>query len=1237
MPTLPKLLSAPLRHATADRFELLEELGAGATGTVWRAFDRQRGAEVALKVLHHFDSGVLRRFKQEFRTLANLRHPNVVRFHELFEIEDRLFFSMELIHGVDLLCWVWGFDDSGPAPDCAFEEDTKPNALAVRGPKVDEARLRSVFAQLTEGLTYVHEAGYLHRDLKPSNLMVDRDGHLRILDFGLSASILAPHSRELSTAVGTVAYMAPEVAELRQADVSADYYGVGVLLYEALTGRTPFGGDSVASLLAAKATEDPPPPSTVATDVPEDLERLCLQLLARDVRQRAGADDLRRVFHVPRRPRARALTAEPMARGSGSIAPVPVVGRGHEVELMLGDLTRTRTGGFQCRMVVGSSGVGKSALADAFSRRAASGSIVLHGRCLDREAIPFRAVDEMIDALSSHLAMLPTSELARVRSQITTPLGPLLEMFPVLRVLAARPDEVPALDVGSKRQAAFAALRELLTAVAITAPTALIIDDLHLADPDSLDLLQQVFRGRAAPPLLVIGLARPGLVVDRLCAEGARAGGHRLDLGPLQGPEAELAARTLASYLEVPLSDARSIAIDTGGHPGFMYEILRRAEPCAEDRAAGDSLPSLAHALTGAISALSPVARRVLELCTMLEGVCSVELASEVLETSPGEIAAALDLLVDANLVVATGRDREDVFEFYHERIRDVAESALEVEPAAALHRALAIALERRDEVEPLVLVRHWMAAGDPERAARHRARVAAQAVASLELWRAAQLHEQSLATSLPLDLERSVRGELAKIYASLGRHDESAAQSLAAARLTTGTSALTLAHQAAEQLLCAANIETGGQIIEEVVGALGYAAPRGRLPQLAALLGGATLRALARRRFTPRPAGDQRANLVVDSLATAAIRVGVLEPLRGRLYQQRHLRAARALGDGGRYSRALCAEAVWSAAAGPRRRPAVDRLLTEATEVSSHDPSPLRRGRLHLADAMSSLLLGDLARARTASDTALEVLARCGADSWWERRQARTFAVRAYWLVGDFAALRRGVLDWSHEAREQHDTFTYLMLTATTGNQMWMVFNDVSGAEAQLADAERQWETQRIAQVRWHVAAARAALELYRRRPDKALAILDASEPSARRTGLGRIHALHAAMVHLRLRVTLALAASDSSARPAHLARAAALGRKLDGLGSAWTSALAQLAAATHLEHQGALAQAKASYLRAEQQLSAAQLGGYAAAARWRLAAMSGAEPATATAKARALGSEPLDPARFYAYLLGA
>ncbi|HRC54769.1 MAG TPA: serine/threonine-protein kinase, partial [Kofleriaceae bacterium] len=591
---LPRTLSAPTRRGAADRFELHEKLGSGSTGTVWRAWDRQRSAEVALKILHQLDTSVVRRFKHEFRTLANLRHRHVVRFHELFEVDDQLFFSMEFIDGVEFLSWIWGFDEAPTMVDgggeFAFDADTKPNALQVAGPQVDYQRLRAVFAQLTEGLTHVHSAGYLHRDLKPSNLIVDRDGHLRILDFGLSASLLAPHVHELATAVGTIAYMAPEVAELRPADERADYYGVGVLLFEALTGRTPFPGDQIAQVLAAKATEDAPAPSTLMPGVPADLDRLCQLLLARDPSRRAGADELRRVFQVARRPSLRATEPpDHLARGSGSIAPPPVVGRNREMDQLTSDLGRACTAGFQCRLVVGSSGVGKSALADAFARRTSQNAVVLMGRCHDRETIPFRAVDELIDSLSHHISTLTPADRRALAASVATPLGSLLELFPVLRCLAS--DEPPVrglLDPGTMRRQAFAALRELLTVMARTAPLALVIDDLHLADPDSLDLLGQVFRGQAAPPVLVVGLGRPGSVMDQLCAQSAKDGGpsHKVELAPLQGDEAELAARALASYMDVTLTDARSIAIDTGGHPGFMFEILRRA-PTAEPQGAG--------------------------------------------------------------------------------------------------------------------------------------------------------------------------------------------------------------------------------------------------------------------------------------------------------------------------------------------------------------------------------------------------------------------------------------------------------------------------------------------------------------------------------------------------------------------------------------------------------------------------------------------------------------------------
>jgi eukaryotic-like serine/threonine-protein kinase len=825
---------------------------------VWQAWDRQRTADVAVKILHRFDSALMRRFKQEFRTLADVRHRNIVRFHELFEIEERLLFSMELIDGVDVLAWVWGYRPADAAPradeedTCPFDEDTKPNVIALAGPKVDYARLRDCFAQLVRGLAHLHGAGYLHRDLKPSNLMVRRDGRLMILDFGLAVSLLAPLGGELEAAVGTIAYMAPEVAEQRTADARADYYSLGVLLFEAITGRTPFCGDHIEQVLAAKVTREAPWPSSLVSDVPEDLDQLCHALLQRDPATRAGASELARGFlaggepplpmgAVPRArgsersiPSAAPSVEHPLdrlAHGSGPVTRPPVVGRGREVERLRADLASVGSAGLQCRLVTGPSGIGKSAFAEELARTFAAQpapATVLMGRCNAREAIPFRAIDQVVDALAQHLAGLPTDERAR----LTPPRAHLLaELFPVLRGLSGEHVRLRPRDPGVLRLVAFAALREMLTALALTRPLVLMIDDLHLADPDSLDLIAQVFLGVEAPPLLFIGLGRPGAVLDQLSRIAASGNGNcncngrleRLELGPLQGEQAEQVARALATYMDIELPDASSVAMDTRGHPGFTYEILRAGAPLASVRdvsssgsrlatgsdvhllassasppatpLASDSLPALASVLTTRILALDEPGRRMIELLCAIDGPCSVQLAADLLDLGLGDIAAALDDLVDADLVVATGRADDDAFELYHERIRDVAEATLGDESFAAINRTLAEALEERGDADPVRLLRHWQLAGEPVRAAHYRS----------------------------------------------------------------------------------------------------------------------------------------------DALATASINLGVLQPLRGRAYQQRHLEVARQVGDRVRYLRALGAEAAWAACAGSAARPVGDRFtLTLLTTDSS-------------------------------------------------------------------------------------------------------------------------------------------------------------------------------------------------------------------------------------------------------------------------------------------------------------
>lgn len=1372
--SFPAALASPARRRTFDRFELRRELGSGVTGVVWQAWDRQRTAEVALKILHRFDPALVCRFKQEFRTLADVRHRNIVRFHELFEIDERLFFSMELIDGVDLMSWVWGYrqDDAlsaaplDPIDDedaltSPFCEDTKPTVVTLAGPKVDHERLRDSFAQLGRGLAHLHGAGYLHRDLKPSNLMVRNDGHLMILDFGLAVSLLAPFGGDLEKAVGTIAYMAPEIAEQRTPDERADYYSFGVLLFEALTGRTPFSGDNVAAVLAAKAAGEAPRPSQLVPDVPADLDDLCHALLQRDPAQRAGAAEVARFFlddgdeiTAVTPPRIDSERSARMMRAGSQASRPPVVGRGREVERLCADLARVQRGGLCCRLVTGPSGIGKSAFAAELAHTLEAQTppvTVLRGRCHDREAIPFRAVDQVVDALAQHLAALGPAERAKV-----TPMRAhlLAELFPVLRVIAAEHVRLRPRDPGVLRLAAFATLRDLLRELALLRPLVLMIDDLHLADPDSLDLIAQVFLGPEPPQLLLVGLGRSGAVMDQLGRLALTGGAgeiafERLELGPLQGEHAEQVARALASYMDVALPDASQVAADTRGHPGFTYDILRAGQAAGSTSgalpgasslalasssslplasgdfapdatagdlagdltgefsaqfalgsdvhslaelgrgplaslplsptASGDSLPALASVLTTRILGLDDVGRRVIELLCAVDGPCSVQLAADLLDAGVGEIAAALDELVDADLVVATGRSDDDAFELYHERIRDVAEATLGDESFAAINRTLAEALEARGDADPARLLRHWQLAGDRVRAAHYRMILAAKAVSALELQRAALYHETSLRDELPPDLERHIRTALGEIYGFLGRQSDSATQLLAAAALTRGEPAIELRGRAAAVLLQAVEVEAGCALIEDVLQELGCATapppasapveritggvsggggspgrepgalarPRRASGPISAPLATALAAELAQSvparlvarlrkampvRWRPRRttlpfqarAADSvplRQSLMLDALATASIGVGVLQPMRGRAYQQRYLELARQVGDRVRYLRALCADAAWAACSGSSARERADEALARAAAVLPTPPPSRLRGELELATAISEFHLGDFPRGRRAVERALAALDADSLGAQFELRQARAYASWLAWLTGDYATFARRTPAWAAQARDLGDRFALTLLTCDVCIAAWLLADDVVTAERQLEEAERTWCDVDAPMQRWLIASARVQLELYRGDPGAALAALEPALAAARRGGLHQVETLRVFMLHLELRTSLALAAAAPRTggdarleRALYLERATSLRQHLASIPSPWAKALAALGNATCLELAGHLEPARRAYATAERALTAAGLAGYAAAAAWCAAALAPSLPTLAS-----------------------
>jgi WD40 repeat protein len=273
-PTAP----APCAPRRLGRFELLEELGKGGFGTVWRARDPELGREVAVKVPRDALDGDAdrERFGREARAAAALRHPGIVPVFEVSEHDGQPFLVSELVKGVTLA-----------------------DLLTARRPSAHESA--RIIAAVADALHHAHQQGVVHRDVKPSNVMLDDRGEPRLMDFGLARrdKLDATLTQE-GQLLGTPAYMSPEQArgEGRAVDRRSDVYGLGAVLYQLLTGETPFRGN-VRMQLEQVLCDEPRPPHSLNDAVPRDLETVCLKCLEKDPRRRYQtaaelAADLRR-------------------------------------------------------------------------------------------------------------------------------------------------------------------------------------------------------------------------------------------------------------------------------------------------------------------------------------------------------------------------------------------------------------------------------------------------------------------------------------------------------------------------------------------------------------------------------------------------------------------------------------------------------------------------------------------------------------------------------------------------------------------------------------------------------------------------------------------------------------------------------------------------------------------------------------------------------------------------------
>jgi serine/threonine protein kinase len=249
----------------AGRYQIIEELGKGGMGKLYRTLDLKLQEEVALKIIKPeiaSDKETIERFSNELKLARRISHKNVGRMYELMEDGTTHYITMEYIAGQDL------------------------NGLIRQSGRLTVETAVSIARQVGEGLAEAHRLGVIHRDLKPNNILIDRDGRAKILDFGIARSVRAPAITAEGLIVGTLGYMSPEQVEGREIDARSDIFAFGCVLYEMLTGKSAFGRETTAQTIAAVLHEDPPRVSEFGVGIPEELQKILNRCLEKDPERR---------------------------------------------------------------------------------------------------------------------------------------------------------------------------------------------------------------------------------------------------------------------------------------------------------------------------------------------------------------------------------------------------------------------------------------------------------------------------------------------------------------------------------------------------------------------------------------------------------------------------------------------------------------------------------------------------------------------------------------------------------------------------------------------------------------------------------------------------------------------------------------------------------------------------------------------------------------------------------------
>lgn len=674
----------------ANRYKVIEKLGEGGMGNIYRVFDQVEKKEVALKQLktgsvtiEDSKPGLLSlstfdkwsesedlRFKQEFHSMAKLKHPNTVEVYEYGKLDSgEDYITMEIVPGKEL------------------DELIKTGTIEIN-------KTYKILIQIAQVLNFIHSRHLVHRDIKPSNIRIKPDGTVKIMDFGLMNQMGIPSQ---GTITGTVFYLPPEVVTGGVIDARSDMYSLGVLAYEVLTGKVPFNGTkTMMQVIRDHVSTMPPSLSKLRSDIPKEMEKIILKLLKKEQAERyQTASELLRDLSQYSEEK---IVIETLEQTKSYLTSSELIGRESESKEFKNLFAQILKGNGQSVYVAAPAGVGKSRLIQEFKLKVQLAEVPFFvGQCFEQN---FFAYQPISDALKNLIPWSTKEQLDRY--------GPVLvKVIDDLRSKGYEP--LPNLDAVSEKVRLFETVTAWLKEVSNNkVPFVICLEDLHWADVSTIELLNACMRAVKDSKILILSTFRDdevdkSSIIYRTVEENITG---VIKLKPLEKQHLIQLINSMLGHIELHENFIEDVYKVTGGNPFFISETMKvlvedkqiklnkgvwELPPNIKDI----SLPSsIEDTIEIRLRKVAPEVLELLKIASIVGRHIDLRILQQISGLPEDKLFSLLDEVLERQFMFR----EEDRLTFSHDRVRENLYKKMNEEDKKRIHLHVGAILEKRNQ-----------------------------------------------------------------------------------------------------------------------------------------------------------------------------------------------------------------------------------------------------------------------------------------------------------------------------------------------------------------------------------------------------------------------------------------------------------------------------------------------------------------------------------------------------------